>query len=247
MDQVPLIWSRKDGFESRQESDTSMENVTVPIRNSKLRRLVMIGTVMLCGNVLVLVLILVQLSLLGIVMECPRPSPEPWQAFLPEIGYKTTYFGDDNHDYSLAIDHESDDMWEEKFWVDVPSGWGYHRVSNPRQHGLPVSQVVANSTNNEEVYLATFAHQLHCLGVIRQALLSHEGRHVEYHIYHCLEKLRRGILCSADTTPEAGKLEETDYGVFFWNYNDWAQPHQCRDFDSIKGWMEQNRFDRPVS
>lgn len=47
--------------------------------------------------------------------------------------------------------------------VNVPTSWGYHRIPNPRQYGLPPSQPVENSTEGEEIFLATFGHQLHCL------------------------------------------------------------------------------------
>lgn len=69
----------------------------------------------------------------------------------------------------------------------VPDGGGYHTIPSPRRFGLPVSRPVPNTAQSEEIYLTTFAHELHCIGVLREALLA-EGRQTQYHIFHCLEK-----------------------------------------------------------
>ena len=61
-------------------------------------------------------------------------------------------------DYASAS-AESNALWEKI----LPIGNGYFRIPNPRDYGLPESRPVPNSTEKEEVYLVTFAHQLHCV------------------------------------------------------------------------------------
>jgi hypothetical protein len=95
--------------------------------------------------------------------------------------------------------------------VNVPRYTGYQRIPHPRQYSLPPSQPGDNSSSGEEVFLATFAHQLHCVveenllesvlisyltcgqGVLRNALLSDEGRLTDYHVYHCLEGVGKAL------------------------------------------------------
>lgn len=56
----------------------------------------------------------------------------------------------------------------------------------------------------------------------------------------CLILVRRGIICAADTTPEAGKTKLSPDGRLHWSFDDWRQEHRCRDWDAVEGWMHDH-------
>ncbi|MCJ1377072.1 hypothetical protein MMC17_000162 [Xylographa soralifera] len=240
MEEASLMGRRKgsDAFKTNFGESQKQASDAKPYRS--LRVLLALGTFMLFLNAIVLMAILVKPHTFNVGIRGASAASKLTQGFVPEFGFKTMNFGDDNDDYNLASTAEGNAMWEERFWMSVPSGWGYHIVPNPRQYGLPPSEPVRNSTAGDEIYLTTYGHQLHCLGVLREALLSEKGRQSEYHIFHCLEKLRRSIICSADTTSEAGTMERTIDGRLHWSFDDWKQPHQCRDWDAVMSWMQEH-------
>ncbi|KAH8805228.1 hypothetical protein F5884DRAFT_859837 [Xylogone sp. PMI_703] len=81
-------------------------------------------------------------------------------------------------------------------------------------------------------------HQLHCINLLRTALrpdyykpLNPEPLHTE-HLYHCIDYLRQGVMCSADLTPLPfewadirGRIIQIQEVV-----------HTCRNFDKIHEW-----------
>ncbi|ORY10110.1 hypothetical protein BCR34DRAFT_464401, partial [Clohesyomyces aquaticus] len=82
-------------------------------------------------------------------------------------------------------------------------------------------------------------HQLHCLTVIRSTLYKYkEGRvqgdgdgDVKWdHAVHCLDSLRQAVMCRADDT----LLATRDGNVF----GD-GQERVCRDWEGLRGWVEE--------
>lgn len=51
-----------------------------------------------------------------------------------------------------------------------------------------------------------------------------------YHIAHCIDYIRQGILCAGDTTMEG----KTEYG------EGQGSIHQCKDIDVIKEWVDEH-------
>ncbi|CAI6337602.1 unnamed protein product [Periconia digitata] len=94
------------------------------------------------------------------------------------------------------------------------------------------------------VYYVKGIHDLHCLKVIRKALVSNhfkENHNFSFdHLLHCLDGLRQDVLCIADDTPMPA---ESAYHVGS------GQVRRCRDWNKLKEWAsesEQNachRFD----
>ena len=73
-------------------------------------------------------------------------------------------------------------------------------------------------------------HQMHCLRMIRQAILQGDARH---HIRHCLNLLRQAVLCASDTT--IAPLEphhETGVGAV----------HICREWERAYDFIEENQL-----
>ncbi len=57
------------------------------------------------------------------------------------------------------------------------------------------------------------------------------------HLAHCWELIRQGIMCHADTTLEWLQKPPNDIGV-----SAWGVEHDCRDFNAIYAWAEENRL-----
>ena len=51
-----------------------------------------------------------------------------------------------------------------------------------------------------------------------------------YHIAHCFDYIRQGILCAGDTTIEG----QTEYG------EGWGSNHQCKDIRAIQEWVDDH-------
>jgi hypothetical protein len=71
---------------------------------------------------------------------------------------------------------------------------------------------------------------MHCLRMIRQAILQGDARH---HIRHCLNLLRQAVLCASDTT--IAPLEphhETGVGAV----------HICREWERAYDFIEENQL-----
>lgn len=56
------------------------------------------------------------------------------------------------------------------------------------------------------------------------------------HLTHCWDYLRQAIMCHGDTTLEWLAAPPNDEGSTGWGYR-----HQCRDYNAIFDWAEQNR------
>ncbi|KAH6653026.1 hypothetical protein BKA67DRAFT_536728 [Truncatella angustata] len=94
-------------------------------------------------------------------------------------------------------------------------------------------------------------HQVHCLDALRrEAYFEHYYGSVyggynetsemhRLHLSHCIEYLLQGILCQANT----------DVYTHIWTdgvdrpFPDFSVNHQCRDYDAIKSWHDQNAVD----
>ncbi|KAI0154553.1 hypothetical protein GGR57DRAFT_105532 [Xylariaceae sp. FL1272] len=97
-------------------------------------------------------------------------------------------------------------------------------------------------------------HQLHCLDGIRYAYWNainsnhseehshhseehsqHSDHSSETHVRHCLEYIRQGIICAADTTVELGVAAgEGRAGV-----QGFGTEHVCRDFQQLIEWTSR--------
>ncbi|KAE8149709.1 hypothetical protein BDV25DRAFT_140557 [Aspergillus avenaceus] len=103
---------------------------------------------------------------------------------------------------------------------------------------------------SREFYCLSGIHQMHCLGVIYNATLSHHEpeqpstagvmTHTE-HIGHCVDYLRQAIMCASDSSLELATELHTD-GKVLKSVDGWNTTHQCRDWDSLYNFASEYRL-----
>ncbi|KAG2127964.1 hypothetical protein DEU56DRAFT_524091 [Suillus clintonianus] len=105
-------------------------------------------------------------------------------------------------------------------------------------------------------YMATITaiHMLHCTNILRRASRGDYYRSSDYSLHgspeiwrtnldHCIEMLRQNIMCRGDVSMvtydwvEDDELPTPNFDV----------PHQCRNFEKILDWVEENRVILPQS
>ena len=92
-------------------------------------------------------------------------------------------------------------------------------------------------------------HQLHCLNLVRQytyrdvydysnvTAFRAPQEVVRGHIDHCIETIRKAIMCTADVTPVVFLKDETRKGG---SKSDFNIVKKCRDFERIREWVAGN-------
>lgn len=58
----------------------------------------------------------------------------------------------------------------------------------------------------------------------------------DFHIAHCFDYIRQGILCAGDSTLE-GNNSATYPGVDI----PWGTKHRCKNWDAMKDWADENK------
>lgn len=64
--------------------------------------------------------------------------------------------------------------------------------------------------------------------------------HVD-HMSHCLDMVRQSLMCYADTTPVVWQWSDRAAGIQI----SLDVVHTCRDFDAVRRWAEEHRYDEP--
>ncbi|KAI9703546.1 MAG: hypothetical protein M1820_005850 [Bogoriella megaspora] len=139
------------------------------------------------------------------------------------LSYNVTTVFNNNQSFSLAPSPSSDAAWSSLF----PKGQGY--IVDPRSEAKVAG-------------ISAF-HQLHCLNLLRRIyyaeklgikLDSHGPQLSVTHWGHCIDYLRRAIMCHADDN-----MEPVDDKTLQITLRD--VPRKCRDYDVLKAWTEENR------
>lgn len=154
--------------------------------------------------------------------------------------------------YDVFANHsnpDSDDAWS----AIMPAGDGFVVVKDPQRYGLQPGK----DSDQGSLYDISVFHQLHCLKHIRTYLYTtlevaqknaHDDatekflNHPDEHVFHCFDYIRQALMCNADMTVEWPRVEE-DGSRFA--VDGWGIDHQCKDWDSVMAWMEENRFRQP--
>lgn len=125
-----------------------------------------------------------------------------------------------------------------QLWHDINIDYGVVALSDQwaAQHDLRTAQRFPWD-RKKGVYILHGFHNLHCIKIIYISL--DEYRHgqpqsrVWHHVSHCLDALRRQILCDADDTPRATERRaEVVSGV--------GQHRKCRDWAALEKWAEEH-------
>lgn len=91
------------------------------------------------------------------------------------------------------------------------------------------------------VFVVAMFHELHCLRLMRTAMetgYANLDNREPQHLRHCLNYLRKWILCSADVTLEPGDFKLRDLHT-----DRLGATHTCRDWEHIYSVAQQNWFD----
>lgn len=84
--------------------------------------------------------------------------------------------------------------------------------------------------NKKELYIISGFHQLHCLSTIMASYarlrFGKDESEMGYHIAHCFDYLREGILCAGDATLEGNSTDRYP-GVEI----PWVSPAKPKNFD----------------
>ncbi|KAL4927488.1 uncharacterized protein BDV17DRAFT_292488 [Aspergillus undulatus] len=112
-------------------------------------------------------------------------------------------------------------------------------------HNLRTAQRFPWDTN-KGIYILHGFHNLHCLKIIHISLTEFQSGQAQsrswHHISHCMDALRRQILCDADDTPRATeRRKEVLSGV--------GQYRMCRDWGKLVEFAERHTacYKRPLN
>lgn len=158
---------------------------------------------------------------------CPIPDHCPRCPTFDERGlYNTNFFNDYRYQ---TLDHENDYLYKEMDY----GGMVY--MPNPEHGG-----------KNENAVIAMF-HQLHCVASMRNALQeAYDGKRPAFdwieniHWPHCLDYLRKAILCYGDDTIERVTSIETFEGVTGAFINGTDDVRACKKINGLYDMREKH-------
>ncbi|KAL4740775.1 hypothetical protein BDV11DRAFT_203956 [Aspergillus similis] len=134
-------------------------------------------------------------------------------------------------DYSSPNTTLADTLWHS---INIDSGVVALSDTFAASHNLRTAQRFPWDTS-KGIYILHGFHNLHCLKIIYISLSEFRNGHAQsrtwHHISHCLDALRRQILCDADDTPRAtDRRVEVVSGV--------GQHRVCRDWGQLESWAK---------
>ncbi|KAK7061756.1 hypothetical protein R3P38DRAFT_3490815, partial [Favolaschia claudopus] len=203
---------------------------------------------------LVLLLIIFLETTLLLIGALPRKRVASPKLYTPVHGILEDVIQVFPHDYTFFQDPSPA---VDQAWDDLQK---YSVLRLPRSEAMKFPNRTSPIAGDPGYYMAELEvyHQLHCLvkwicvfyvpqNQIRQALhpdhYPNWGMHTihgvssrQFHIDHCVERIRQGIMCNADTS------------VLVWEWNPTVNetrvrlrvPHQCKNFTKIHEWTREN-------
>ncbi|OQE43416.1 hypothetical protein PENCOP_c003G08181 [Penicillium coprophilum] len=134
-------------------------------------------------------------------------------------------------DYSSHNTALADALWHS---INIDSGVVALSDSFAASHNLRSAQRFPWDTN-KGIYILHGFHNLHCLKIIYNSLFEFRTGQAQsrtwHHIAHCLDALRRQMLCDADDTPRATERRaEVVSGI--------GQHRVCRDWGELEKWAK---------
>ncbi|KAI1426465.1 hypothetical protein F5Y12DRAFT_742309 [Xylaria sp. FL1777] len=165
----------------------------------------------------------------GIMRQELRLSKDPFrEAAVPPAPRIPILFSEQPL-YADAPTQASNSAWEDL----IPKGRGFIEVTD---------------SGGSNRYCVSAFHQLHCLDMLRHGyyaaveLVNQKSDlkaitpvNPAAHMQHCFDYLRQALMCAADPTLEI--RNESISGV-----TGWGSTHQCRNFEALKQWTEQHRY-----
>ncbi|KAI1408817.1 hypothetical protein F5Y13DRAFT_194066 [Hypoxylon sp. FL1857] len=164
--------------------------------------------------------------------------------FAPEFSQKVTTFSPDPAFVPENTSEFFSDETRQKWLSLVPKGLGYLQIKNPGDYdSLPTR---LDAFPDQFVVTSSMTHQLHCLYAIAEAYsaltsdVSRVPRETPWHLNHCFDYLRQGIMCCGDVALEG---EQTTFPEGFDGSDGWDAKHVCKNYDEVYEYLEKNRAD----
>ncbi|KAK5108829.1 hypothetical protein LTR62_007803 [Meristemomyces frigidus] len=193
-----------------------------------------------CEVVLVATVVLLGLKVASSSRKEGHPGPNDPRKHL---GYVDTVFMNDTRFANEAALANSTALRETlEQWVTLSSkGRGYVRIPEDEREGMDGPPYLLNPLHRpvqSEAYMVSGLHQLHCLSTIMASYSrmrqGEDESEMGYHIAHCFDYLRQGILCAGDATLE-GNQSATYPGVEI----PWGTAHRCTNWQALVDWADE--------
>ena len=126
---------------------------------------------------------------------------------------------------------------------DITEGLGYVEVKTPEQYSSLLQPI--HDYPNQTVFTTSMTHQLHCLYTILDAYnrLQLKGPvKMAWHINHCFEYLRQGIMCAGDVALEGAATtfpEDPVTGEDVGGSDGWDGQHVCKDYGQVYDYLSR--------
>jgi len=128
----------------------------------------------------------------------------------------------------------------------IDDNWNalYQKVIEPTpelvDHGFVNGTELNSDDDNPEWWSVYVFHQLHCLNLLRMSLYPEYYNPAKDplvrvpHLGHCIETLRKSVMCASDITPFAFRYVDSIAETHEWD----RAPHVCRNFEKIHAWLK---------
>ncbi|KAH8813463.1 hypothetical protein DL96DRAFT_1472591, partial [Flagelloscypha sp. PMI_526] len=146
-----------------------------------------------------------------------------------------------HHDFSKYQGTSSD---VDQAWHDLYN-YGLMRISKKQAALLPNKTTAIPGDEDHYIIGLHVFHDLHCLNAVRQAIfndhyhkynMSKSGDMI--HLSHCIDSLRKSIMCNPDLGTVVFKWEERVQRI---DPQD-TTAHQCAKFDNIAKWAKERKL-----
>lgn len=194
---------------------------------------------LLCEIILVVAVVALSLKVMTTGSEAPRGRNDPIISF----GYMDRTFMNDTkyaNEEALADPQRLQETLAN--WLPLSSkGRGYVKIPREERATLDSPPYVLNPLHRPrkaETYMVSGFHQLHCLSTIMTSYARlRQGQDESergYHIAHCFDYLRQGIICAGDATLEGNNSMKYP-GVEI----PWGTAHRCANWDALRDWADE--------
>jgi hypothetical protein len=123
--------------------------------------------------------------------------------------------------------------------------FGLVAVKDPKHYDLETGHIDPTTDGSEAWFGLSVFHQLHCLralrDLVREQKIGVPSRHWggPDHLEHCLNMIRQGIMCSADTTLEWPLYVKKGFGSDGPITGE-GITHECKNWDSVVNFAVTN-------
>ncbi|KAI1327327.1 hypothetical protein F5Y16DRAFT_198762 [Xylariaceae sp. FL0255] len=217
---------KEEQFRLLGEAAEADENLDLPARSPSAARRFKLSSVLLFAS---LTLNVILLGLLPILRRTEVNPPTKYAGLRRDreepIFVKTKY------------DSENETL-QDQLWHDISVDSAYVALDDEwaTQRGLPIAQRFPWD-HSKGLYLLHGFHNLHCLKTIYLSLAEYRRGDAQTrdwrHVSHCLDALRRQVICDADDTPrKTERRPEVVSGIL--------QHRMCRRWEDLEDFAKQH-------